>query len=93
MDELGFYIPFNSSSVIAEQWKGEYEGLCAMKHCLGSERISPSAEFQPESPSFKARSANRSNMQNIPTPDRISPSTQSLANYVTFCKNCITSNR
>ena len=31
MDELGFYVPFNSISVISGQWKGEYERLCAKK--------------------------------------------------------------
>ena len=39
IDELGFYVPFNSISVILGQWKGEHERLCAMKHHLGSERI------------------------------------------------------
>ena len=40
MDELGFYVPFNSISVILGQWKGEHERLCEMKRRLGSERIS-----------------------------------------------------
>ena len=43
MDELGFF----SISVISGQWKGEYERLCAMKHRLSSERISPLAGFEP----------------------------------------------
>ena len=47
MDELGIYVPFNSISVISEQWKGEHERLCLMKRCLGSEIISPLAGFDP----------------------------------------------
>ena len=47
-DGFGLYILFNSISVISGQWKGEHEGLCAMKCPLGSERISPSVEFEPE---------------------------------------------
>ena len=39
MHELGFYVPFNSISVILGQWKGEHERLCAMKRRSGSERI------------------------------------------------------
>ena len=39
-DELGFYVPFNSISVISERWKGDYERLCAIKRRLGSESIS-----------------------------------------------------
>ena len=50
MYELGFYVPFNSISVLSGWWKGEYERLCAMKHCLGSERISPLAGFDPVNP-------------------------------------------
>ena len=50
MDELGFYVSFNSISVISEGWKGEHERLCAMKRLLGSERISPAAGFEPEAP-------------------------------------------
>ena len=34
MYELGFYVPFNSISVISGRWKGEHESLCAMKHCF-----------------------------------------------------------
>ena len=34
MYELGFYVPFNSISVISERRKGEHERLCAMKHCF-----------------------------------------------------------
>ena len=32
IDELGFYVPFNSISVIPRRWTGEHERLCAMKH-------------------------------------------------------------
>ena len=44
---LGFYVPFNSISVISWRWKGEDERLCAMKCCLCSGRISPQAGFEP----------------------------------------------
>ena len=40
--------PFNSISVISRWWKGEHERLCAMKHRLGSGRISPPAGFEPK---------------------------------------------
>ena len=42
---FGAYILFNSISVISGYWKGEYEGLCTMKRCLGSERHFPPARF------------------------------------------------
>ena len=35
MNELGFYVPFNSILVISGRWKSEYERLCAMKRRLG----------------------------------------------------------
>ena len=47
-DELRFYVPFNCISVISGQWKGKHERPCAMKCRLASERISPSAGFEPE---------------------------------------------
>ena len=34
MYELGFYVPFNSISVISGRWKGEHERLCAIKDCF-----------------------------------------------------------
>ena len=43
----GFYVPFNSISVISGRWKGEHERLCAMKCRLYSGRISPQAGFEP----------------------------------------------
>ena len=49
-DELRFYVPFNRISVISGQWMGKYERPCAMKRRLASERISPSAGFEPETP-------------------------------------------
>ena len=51
---------FNSISVISRRWKGEHERLCAMKRRLGSERISPSAGFEPATPWSEVGSANRS---------------------------------
>ena len=39
MDGLGFYMLFNSISVILGQWKGEHEGLCAMKCRLGPKNL------------------------------------------------------
>ena len=50
MDELGFYVHFNSISVISRQWNGEHERLCATKRLLGSGRISPTAGFEPATP-------------------------------------------
>ena len=49
-DELRCYIHFNRISVISGQWKGKHERLCAVKRHLASERISPSAGFDPETP-------------------------------------------
>ena len=49
-DELGFYVPFNSISVILGRREGEHERLCAMKRRLASDRISPPAGFEPETP-------------------------------------------
>ena len=66
MEELGFYIPINSISVISGQWKGEHERLCAMKHHLGSERISPPAGFKPATPWSQVMSANRAATQTLP---------------------------
>ena len=43
--------PFDSISVISRRWKGEHGRLCAMKRRLGSGRISPSAGFEPVTPS------------------------------------------
>ena len=45
-----FYVPFNRISVISGQWNGKHERPCAMKRRLASERISPSAGFEPETP-------------------------------------------
>ena len=39
------------------RWKGEHERLCAMKRRLGSERISPPAGFEPETPWSEVGSA------------------------------------
>ena len=60
MDELGFYVPFNSISIISGRCKGEYERLCAMERRLGLERISPLAGFEPATPWSEVGSANRS---------------------------------
>ena len=51
--------PFNSISVISRRWKGEHERLCAMKRCLASRKISPSAGFEPATPWSEVGSANR----------------------------------
>ena len=59
MDCLWFYILFNSISVISGLWKGEHEGLCAMKCCLGWERILLPVGFKPETPWSEIWSANR----------------------------------
>ena len=48
MDCLGRYVLFNSISVISGRWKDEHEWRYSMKRRLGSERVSPSAEFEPD---------------------------------------------
>ena len=57
---MGFYVPFNSISVISGRWKGEHERLCAMKHLLGSGRIWTPAGFESATPWSDVGSANRS---------------------------------
>ena len=47
MNELWFYIPFNSISAISGRWKDEHERLCAMKRRFVWERISPRVGFEP----------------------------------------------
>ena len=68
MDELGFYIPFNSIAVISWRWKGEHERLYAMKCRLGLERISPPAGFEPARPWSRVGSAKRSVTQTFRQP-------------------------
>ena len=41
MDDLQFYIHFNSISVISGQWADDNERLCAMKPCLLLKRSLP----------------------------------------------------
>ena len=65
MDELGFYVPFNSISVILGRWKGEHEMLCAMKRRLDSEKISPPAGFEPATPWSEVGSAYRSSTRTV----------------------------
>ena len=55
----GFYVPFNSISVISGRWKGEHERLCAMKCCLCSGRISPQAGFEPATRWSEVRTARK----------------------------------
>ena len=38
-----FYTLFNSIIVISGQWEGGNEGLCAVKHLLGSDTVTPKA--------------------------------------------------
>ena len=59
----GLYILYNSISVISEEWKGKHEGLCAMKHHLGSERISLPAGFEPVTLLSQVQRVNHSSMQ------------------------------
>ena len=39
MDDLGFYILFNSISVISGRWANDKERLCAMELCLRLRRF------------------------------------------------------
>ena len=64
-DELWFYVHFNCISVISGQWKGKHERPCAMKRRLASERISPSAGFEPETPWSEFESAKSSAMRSL----------------------------
>ena len=63
-DELRFYVPFNRISVIG-QWMGKHERPCTLKRRLASERILPSAGFEPETPWFNFESAKSSAMQSL----------------------------
>ena len=61
----GFKIPFNRISVISGQWNGKHERPCAMKRRLASERISPSAGFEHETPWSDFESAKSSAMRSL----------------------------
>ena len=67
MDELGFYVPFNSILVISGRRKGEHERLCEMKRRLRSERISRLAGVEPATPWSEVGSAYRSVTGTLPT--------------------------
>ena len=43
MDDLQFYVLFNSISIISGQWEGDNERLCAMEPSLRLERFLPGA--------------------------------------------------
>ena len=60
MDELVFYVPFNTISVISRRWKGGHERVCAVKRRLGSGSILPPAGFESATPLSEVGSANRS---------------------------------
>ena len=57
--------PFPQYFSHIRRWKGEYEGLCAMKRHLGSERISPPARFEPETPKSIIGSTYRTDPQRL----------------------------
>ena len=59
----GFYVPFNSISVISGRWKGEHERLCAMKCRLCSGRISPQAGFEPATRWSEVGTARKPNLR------------------------------
>ena len=46
MDDLGFYILFNSISIILGQWLDNNERLCAMEPDFQSERFPPQAGLE-----------------------------------------------
>ena len=54
MDELGFYLSFNSISVVSEGWKDEHERLCAMKRLF---RLLRDWNPSPRDPKFGVLSA------------------------------------
>ena len=47
MDDLQFYILFNSVSDISERWLGVEEKLCAVEPCLWLKRFLPQAGLKP----------------------------------------------
>ena len=47
MDDLQFYIIFNSISVLSGRWLADNERLCAMEPLLRSERFPPQARLEP----------------------------------------------
>ena len=47
MDDLRFYVLFNSISVISGRWKDYDKRLCAMETCFTVEKISHRAELEP----------------------------------------------
>ena len=47
MDDLRFYVLFNSISVISGQWAGDNERLCAMEPHLPLKRSSPQVRLEP----------------------------------------------
>ena len=47
MDDLQFYVLFNSISVISGQRVGDNESLCAMQPLLGLKRSVPEAGVEP----------------------------------------------
>ena len=59
----GFYVPFNSISVVSGRWKGEHERLCAMKCRLCSGRISPQAGFEPATRWSEVGTARKPNLR------------------------------
>ena len=46
MNDMRFYVLFNSGSVISERWEVELEMLCAMELPLRVEKISPRAGIE-----------------------------------------------
>ena len=47
MDDLPFYVLFNSISVISGHWVADFEKLCAMEPCLQSKRPPVQVGFEP----------------------------------------------
>ena len=47
MDDLRFYVIFNSISVISGRWLVDNERMCAIEPILRSERFPPQARLEP----------------------------------------------
>ena len=47
MDDLRFYVDFNSILVISALWMGDNERVCAMESRLQLERSLPQAQLEP----------------------------------------------
>ena len=73
MDNLQFYVLFNSVSIISGSWELDYERLFAMKPSLGLERFPSIAQIEPRTTILASSSALRHKLPSYwPFPDGLS---------------------